>query len=239
MSSAYHLNLLMESEHVSSSPVRFRVMMPVLAIFLCVGLAIWWAILGGQLMLARANIGQVTGAMKAGSAAHRAALANKNRLGELEAQLAQLDCFRSSIRRRGDMLTALAESMPLKVQLQNLSIPMPPQPVLNLPPAIAARMNQRGPKIDVSMYGPTAYVERASLVLTGRSTKEVPILSLMDSLSAEAFTNDVIIARQAASPAEQSPKIRSFRQDASRASDGSRLVAFEIEYRLTGRRFAQ
>jgi lysozyme len=38
---------------------------------------------------------------------------------------------------------------------------------------------------------------------------------------------------------DQSPKVRSIRQDTSRRGEGSRMLAFEIEYRLKDRRFAK
>lgn len=127
--------------------------------------------------------------------------------------------------------------MPLKVQLVKLEIPAPAPPPVFLPPAVAAALKTGPKKPDLSLYGPTGYVERASLVLTGRATKDAPIVALMDSLASEAFTNDVVIAASPANAAEQSPKIRSFRQDAARTPGGARLMAFEVEYRLTGRRF--
>ena len=40
-----HLNLLRDAEKVSSSPVRLRVMLPVITLFACIGLTLWWAII--------------------------------------------------------------------------------------------------------------------------------------------------------------------------------------------------
>ena len=234
---AYHLNLLMESERVTSSPVRFRVMMPVLALLACLGMAVWWGDLGGRLMLVQAQCAQLRGERKARDAAHRDVLDQMARVRELEAELAQLDAYRNSVVRRGDLLTALAEAVPLKVQLAKLEIPAPEPPPVYVPPQPKPKKGKKAPPVDLSLYGPTGYVERASLVLAGRATKEAPILSLMESLASEAFTNDVVIARAPAAASEQSPKIRAFRQDAARAPGAARLMAFEVEYRLTGRRF--
>lgn len=232
-----HLNLLMASERVTSSPVRFRVMLPVLALLACLGMAVWWAILGGRLMLVQANVSQLKGEMAARDAAHREVLGQMARTREVEAELAQLDSYRASVRRRGGLLTALAEVMPLKVQLVKLEIPAPAPPPVYVPPQPKSKKGKKPPKVDLSLYGPTGYVERASLVLTGRATKEAPILSLMESLASESFTNDIVIARAPAAASEASPKIRAFRQDAARAPGAARLMAFEVEYRLTGRRF--
>ena len=51
-----HLNLLRDSERQSSSPVRLRVMLPILAALACVGCLVWWGVLAGQLILAKAQV---------------------------------------------------------------------------------------------------------------------------------------------------------------------------------------
>ena len=230
---AYHLNLLMESERVSSSPVRFRVMLPILAILSCLGIAVWWAILGGQLILAQTNLRQLKTNLEEREAANKDAMEALARLNELNAELDQFDCYTNSITRRGEFLTALAEAMPLKVQLLRLEIPQPPPPVLPAPPK-GAKV-KKGTNVSLN---PTGYVERVHFVLTGRSPKELPILSLMDTLASEAFTNSIYIVRDAIEP---SPRVRSFRQESARNSNesGPRMVAFEIEYAITGRRFTK
>ena len=50
-----HLNLLKDTERLSSSPVRLRVMLPVVALFACLGMALWWAILFTQLLMIKAE----------------------------------------------------------------------------------------------------------------------------------------------------------------------------------------
>ena len=49
--SAFHLNLLSETEKMSSSPIRLRVMMPVLAILAVIGMMVWWGMLTTQTLL--------------------------------------------------------------------------------------------------------------------------------------------------------------------------------------------
>ena len=236
---AYHLNLLMESERVSSSPVRFRVMLPVLAMLACLGLAIWWAILGGQLMLAKSSVGNLESELREHDAAHRDVLAKMAEVGELTARLAQLDCYSNSVLRRGEMLASLAEAMPLKVQLVKLEIPAPAHPVIpKPPPPPRPRPGQRPakkPAVPVAL-GPTGYVERATMTLVGRTPKETPVMSLMESLESEAFTNALVIVRNPRDP-DQSPKVRSFRQDVAKKGEGSRMLVFDVEYLLRGRRF--
>lgn len=237
MKKALHLNLLMESERLSSSPIRFRVMVPALALLLCLGLAIWWMILGGQLMLAKADVNRLDKELRAHEAAHRDTRALMGRVREVEAELSQLDCYSNSILRRGAFLSSLAEVMPLKVQLVKLEIPPPEPPFIPKPPAPPPRVGKKkAPPPPPPALGPTGYVERATLTLVGRTPKETPVLSLMESLEADAFTNALVIARDPRDR-DQSPKVRSFRQDVSKKEDKTRLLAFDIEYRLKGRRF--
>ena len=230
---AYHLNLLMESEKLSSSPIRVRVMLPILAGLAALGIAVWWLILLGQVVLAQTNEARVKEQIAERTAAHKTVLEQTARINELEAQLSQLDCYSNSIVRRGELLTKLAEAMPLKVQLVKLEIPAPEPPKLPDPPK-----KKKGQKFSPPIFGPTGYVERASLVLIGRSPKETPIFSLMESLAGESFTNSLVIYRDPRN-VDSSPKVRSFKQDVSRGerNGDTRMVAFDIEYRLIDRRF--
>ena len=238
-STAFHLNLLMESERVSSSPIRFRVMLPILSMLACVGLTIWWAILGGQLMLARTSLSHIESELRDRDAAHRDVLAKMAEMNDLTARLAQLDCYSNSILRRGELLASLAEAMPLKVQLVKLEIPAPAHPVIPKPqPPPRPKPGQKRAKAPAipAILGPTGYVERATMTLIGRTPKETPVLSLMESLEGEAFTNDLVIVRNPRDP-NLSPKVRSFKQDVAKKGESTRMLVFDIEYLLRGRRF--
>ena len=236
MSTACHLNLLLPSERVSSSPVRFRVMLPIFAMFACAGLAVWWAILGGQLMLAKTSLNHLEGEMRDRDAAHRDVLTKMSDLNELNAQLEQLDCYSNSVLRRGELLASLAEAMPLKVQLVKLEIPAPAHPVVPKPqPPKPGKKKTKKPAA-TAILGPTGYVERATMTLVGRTPKETPVMSLMESLESEAFTNDLVIVRNPRDP-NLSPKVRSFKQDVAKKGEGARMLVFDIEYLLKGRRF--
>lgn len=237
-STAFHLNLLMESERVSSSPVRIRVMLPILSMLACLGLAVWWAILGGQLMLAKTSLGNIEKELRERDAAHRDILAKMAEVNDLTARLAQLDCYSNSILRRGNALASLAEVMPLKVQLVKLEIPPPAHPVIPKPPPPKIKSGKKNPKVPARppILGPTGYVERATMTLVGRTPKETPIQSLMESLESEMFTNDLVIVRNPRDP-NLSPKVRSFKQDVAKKGEGMRMLVFDIEYLLKGRRF--
>lgn len=230
---AYHLNLLMESERLSPSPVRFRVMLPILAALAALGMAVWWSILFGQVVLAQSGANRLKGEIAARDAAHRTVREHMARISELEAQLSQLDCYSNSIVRRGELLTKVAEAMPLKVQLLKLEIPQPDPPKTPKPQK-PKKKGQKAPPV----FGPTGYVERASVVFAGRSPKEATVLSLMESLAGDQFTNELVVTREPRHP-DPSPKVRSFRQDVTRSQGSQRMVAFEVEYRLPERRFGK
>ena len=51
-----HLNLLREQEVVSSSPVRIRVLLPVLAALACVAVLGWWGMLFAQETMVKSQI---------------------------------------------------------------------------------------------------------------------------------------------------------------------------------------
>ncbi len=223
---ALHLNLLAEAERVSSSPVRLRVMAPVFAMLACLGMVVWWGLLFGRLLMVSAQTKTLKEDLARNEKAHAQALEHVNEAAELEAQLEQLDGYRLSRRTWGSTLSGLAEAMPLKVQLTRLEIPAPPPQNLTPP----------GSRIP-SLWGPTGATERVSLVLSGRTPKETPLISLMESLESDAFTNALTVVKDPRSP-EQSPRVRSFRQDAAAHGDGTRMLAFEIEYRARERRFA-
>ena len=235
-STAFHLNLLMESERVSSSPVRFRVMLPVLSMLACLGLAVWWAILGGQLMLAKTSVSRLETELRTHDAANRDVLAKMAEVNDLNARLAQLDSYSNSVLRRGAMLASLAEVMPLKVQLVKLEIPAPAHPVIPKPPKPKPGQRKAKKSTVPAILGPTGYVERATLVLVGRTPKETPVMSLMESLEGDGFTNALQIVRNPRDP-NLSPKVRSFKQDVAKKGEGARMLVFDIEYLLRGRRF--
>ena len=220
---AYHLNLLMESERLSSSPVRFRVMLPILAALAALGMAVWWLTLLGQLMLAQASESRLKGEIAAREGANKTVCGQMAQIGELEARLSQLNCYSNSIVRRGELLTKIAEAMPLKVQLVKLEIPPPEPPKKPVPPK--PKKGKKSPPV----FGPTGYVERASLVLAGRATNAASIQSLMEALAGDSFTNDVVVTRD-------SPRVR-VRQDVTRTPGAPRMDAFDIECLLSERRF--
>ena len=224
-----HLNLLRASERQSSSPVRLRVMLPILAVLACVGCLVWWGVLAGQLMLVKSQTASLQQDLAAKKAKHGGILDQKAAERNMAAELDQLTMYAHGRRTYGELFKQFAEVVPEGVQLMALEIPEPPAQIL-LPPGA-----KPGPKVK-PLLGPTNTVEGVTLRVLGRTVKETPVETLMKALEGPAFTNVLVIAKDV--PADQaSPRIRSFQQDSSPGDSGLRLLAFDIEYRCAERRF--
>ena len=218
-SASIHLNLLKETERLSSSPVRLRVMLPIVALFACLGMALWWAILFTQLLVTRAEAQSIDEDLKAKATAHAEAISQQDRVREMRQQLEQLTYYRNGVRAIGEPLTKLADVMPLRVQLTELSFAPPPAPLVPQLPG-------QKPALP---FAQVSNVETQKLTITGRTTKETPVVALMESLESAEFER--LITKE--------KKIKSFRQEASAAKGNRRLLSFEVEYVMPGRRFAK
>ena len=213
--SSFHLNLLRTNEVLSSSPVRLRIMLPVGALLACAGLLVWWGILFTQIFIAKTQAHTIEEDLATKNSAHSEAIQKRDLARELKLQLEQLEYYRSGVRSIGAPLAKFAEVVPLRVQLKEMSI-TPPRPQVLLPP---------GAK--VPLFGPTENVETQKLVIAGLTTKETPVVSLMESLES-GFETLVTSER----------KINSFKQD-SAEMDGRKLLSFEVEYTMPVRRFTK
>jgi hypothetical protein len=213
--SSVHLNLLKPGELRSSSPIRLRVMLPIGAILACAGLLLWWGMLFTQLLMTKAQAQGIAGDIAAKEKEHAEAIQQRDLARELKLQLEQLDYYKAGVRSVGDDLSKLAEVVPLRVQLKELHFSPPKAQILQPPGA------------KIPLFGPTENVETQKLVIAGLTTKETPVVSLMESLET-GFEG--LITRER--------KINSFKQDAAEA-EGRKLLSFEIEYTMPERRFAK
>ena len=220
-----HLNLLRDSERLSSSPVRLRVMLPVMALLACAGCLVWWATLATQLLVVKTQVSSLQEDIAGKEKDHANILAQMTEAREKQAQLDQLEMYAAARNVYGGTLARLAAVMPIRVQLTKIEIPdQPPQNLM--PPGGKGK----------PAWGPTGTVERMSMRLMGRTPKETPVLSLMESLEAPEFTNALMIVKDPRAP-DMSPKVHSFRQDGSTTEDGTRLLVFDIEYKCLPRVF--
>ena len=212
---ALHLNLLKSNEVLSSSPVRLRVMLPVGALLACVGLLVWWGVLFTQIFLAKTQARSIKEDLATKNSAHAEAIHKRETARELKQQLEQLEFYKAGVRAIGAPLAKFAEVVPMRVQLKELSISKP-RPQVLMPPGA-----------QVPLFGPIENVETQKLVIVGLATKETPVVSLMESL--ESGFETLVTGEH---------NVNSFKQDNTEI-DGKRLLSFEIEYSMPGRRFAK
>jgi len=215
-SSSFHLNLLKEQEKLSSSPVRLRIMMPVGALLVCTGMLIWWAIVFGQALVLKTQADNIESELIAKQNSNAEVIKKMELVRELQLQLEQLDYYRGGLRKIGEPLARLAEVIPLRVQITSISVPdMKPQ---NLMPPVGR----------VPLFGPPTNVETQQLLIAGRTTKETPVVALMEALDNAEFQPLVTTTR----------KVNSFQQD-SVEFEGRKLLSFELEYAMPERKFAK
>ena len=221
-----HLNLLRETEKRSSSPIRIRVMLPILALLLCAGCAVWWAILFMQMLLLRGQLATIRADLDGKKSAHAAILAEMAKMRDLQAELDQLNAYRNGRRVYGPLLAQLAEAMPTNVQLTGVTIPEPPPQMLS---------NPKMPKLP-PLLGPTNTIENVTFRLTGRTAKAAPVTAFIETLAGATFA-DWLVVDKTGPTIQQSPRVHSFRQEARAQDEGARLLAFDVEYRCKERRF--
>ena len=215
---SFHLNLLKETEKLSSSPIRVRVMLPTMALLACIGMAVWWGVIFTQTIMAKTSADSIDETIREKKAAHAEVIARMELARELKLELEQLDYYSNGVRHVAEPLAKFAEAMPVRVQLTSLSIAEP------LP------QNLKGPNPKLPpLWGPAENCETQKLAIAGRSLKEVQIQQMMDSLEAPEYTP--LVTRE--------HRINSFRQDENATSGGKRLLAFEVEYTMPERRFAK
>lgn len=225
-----HLNLLKKGEQLSSSPVRLRVMGPVLALFACLGVAVWWGITLMQSLLVESQLKTLTIELENKSKAHATILDRMARLKEMNAECEQLAYYRAG--RAADyagFLAQLAEVLPPQIQLLSISIPAAPAPA----PLAKKDLKGKGPQKEV-----IDICETTKIRLVGKTPSDAPVKRLMDVLKGSEFTNVLVHADGRAEGMPASPRINKFQQ-ADGATDGERLLEFDIEYTCLPRRFAK
>ena len=194
-------------------------MMPILALLAIAGIAIWWGTLTTQLMMLRAKTTDVQNELASKKGAHDEIVGSMTLANEEAAQLQQLEFYRGGCTKWGETFAAVAEVLPVRMQLVRLDMPEPPPQVLRDP------KNPKKPPL----LGPTDDTESVSLVITGRAANDTTIEAFVKSLKGAAFTNRLVRAEAKAKQEAQS----------SQKDDSQRLLAFEIECKATDRRFAK
>ena len=222
---AMHLNLLQESERLSSSPVRAKVLLPIISGLCLAAVLLWWVFLWLQLGLISTEAEELRASVTANQSAYAEVCKLKDEMGAKDAELGQFTGYVRGRRVWGEALAALAAALPEGIQLTALEIPEPPPQNLLPPPGIKLP----------PLLGPTNALEQVTLRIAGRTAREETLLKFLGAVKGEpSFTNVLVFAEGDA----QSPRMRQFGQDATTDAEGNRAIVFDVEYRTPGRNFA-
>ncbi len=219
---AFHLNLLKPEEHRSSSPIRLRIVLPVLAFFAMVGMGLWWGSIFAQTLIEEARHKETVAANMQKLAAEKEANDLHADYLEKSAQLHQLAGYDAGRRRIGPALAALAANMPLignkpAIQLISISIGEPT-------PQNFSNPNPRLPPL----WGPADPVERQRLTIEGRTSKPLYAETLKKILTDHAFSSLVTGEPKETSRTEMSGGVQ----------DAKITTLFTFDYAMPERSFA-
>lgn len=225
-------NVLRAEEVKSSSPVRLRVMAPVLAAFAVVAMLVWWGMLWSQSRMVTMSLDAAQDEIDSRADAYRSVSAEMDEAQELERQIDQLSRFRKARRVWAPALTALAQVTGAEVQFAKVEIPPPPPQDLTNPK----------PKLP-PLWGPTNDTDAVSLVIAGRVFREAQVADFLKALEANGLKGAIRIDRSENS-ADKSPKMHYFHQELvtdtgldMAAGKEQRMLTFEVEYRAEPREF--
>lgn len=222
-----HLNLLRPEEKTSSSPVRLRVMLPILSLLLCAACAIWWGVLFMQGLLLNGKVTSVRADLEGKKTAHAAILAKMADMRERQSQLDQLAAYKRGCHKYGGLMAKLAEVVPAEVQLTALTIPEPPPQMLTDP------KNPKRPPL----LGPTNTTESVQFRISGRTAATASVTAFMEAVESDMFSEWIVVDKDKKNAAARKKKRIHIRQESRAGDDGVRMLAFDVEFRCKERRF--
>lgn len=230
---ALHFDFLLDSERVSSSPLRIRFIVPVLGLLcLLAPLAVWLQEssevdgLSSKKKLLETEIAQL-------KASHDGVLKEMAEEKEIQAQLKQLGFYRNSKSMVGATLAGLTNCVSSRIQLTKLELlTKTPPPLFSGPQVRPANA------MELSKLCPTNLMDVVTLRFSGRSIQTggnpVEVNRFLQALQGNAFASLIAPA--------QKPKV-TFQEEtssfASRQASGTshETVSFEITYECLPRRF--
>ena len=181
MSRLVHVNLLLDDERRSHSPIRARVMVPMFAILALAGVAVWAGlVLLSNAMLFAGNARAEEQISEQGQTVKRyeAVVARK---AALESENAQLDAFLRGRVVFGPALAAIAGSVPENTALARLDLSYPAVPSGRAPAPRGAA-------------GKGAAVPAATLRILGSTTRPHDVEDLVAAIRGGAATNAFVSA---------------------------------------------
>lgn len=217
MRAPLHLDLLSDDERFSSSPVRLRVMAPLISILSVLVTLVWWGLIALRINTAAGLRDTLKIEIDNLKPQHETILRLIAEEKEFSASLRQLAFYRNARLAFGDTFALLPEYVPENIQFTELRVLPPPPP----PPP-----NPKKPELRN-----TNSLENVTARLIGRASGENASSSVNDlllALRSPALTN---LFRSAEIPKG------AFRQDVARGGANRDTLLFEINCTCQPRRF--
>ena len=183
MNGSLHLNLIKDEEIVSSSPIRSRVMLPLVGGAALLASLLAWGMAQFRVSALEDQKARLVAAVAERQGAHRDVLRLRGERAALQATFRQFGYYTNSCVRWAEMVSAIAGVVPTNIQLTALNLVPPPLP---RPPADKAQA--------ALWHGPTNASERATLIIEGMAkepNREKAINALVEALNAPPFTNRI------------------------------------------------
>lgn len=218
MRSPLNLDLLKDEERFSSSPIRLRVMLPLITNFVLLCSLVVWMFLVIRMRGQQNLLTDVENAVESVSPVHASVLASRDLEKETRAIIQQLNLYKHARNVLGPTLSNIAEHVPESVQFTEMRLLLPQ------PPSDIGRPG-----------GPTApttnTTECVTLRIAGRTSgphASESVNNLLAAFRTAAFTN---VFRLVSIPKG------AFRLDTSRGQSTNETLLFEITCDCAPRRF--
>ena len=216
MSRYVHLNLINESEVLSSSPIRTQVIAPVVVALISLSTLAWWLFLYtncSYLKRLNSSHAEMNKELQPG---YKAVLDLNDQEKSLTALTGQLKAFKNAKICYGELFSTIPEHVEPNIQFTRLEVTAPPPPLFEK---------------EKEALGPTNTVEQTGFQITGRTTGSNAVEAvecLLNALKADSYTN---LIRSAQIP------VNSIRPESASRKDEKTFLRFDIKCECQARRF--
>lgn len=237
-----HVNLLRADERVNSSPIRKRVILPIVSCLLGLAMLGWWALQAANLSLVAAARDESEQTRNGLREQYAAAMADRAHVEDLRGHIAEMRSFLAGRHAYGGLMAHIAETVPDDLQIRSMVIAPVREATPPPPPGQAPAPQQ------------VAAAESPTVRITGLAPRENTVVNFMQDLADRDRTRELVVDRTAEKPELRSPRVHSFRQydgaaggraqafavgGERRRGVAQRLLLFDIEFRLRERRFVK
>lgn len=236
-----HLNLMKASERVTSSPLRFKIVLPVVTACALALSLVYWGIAAARLSLAKDQNAQAREEQARVKPIYDELMRTSGTLDDARGHLAEMEAFVAARHPYGGLLAHIAESVSGDMQL------------------FSVRIGTSADKAAPAAAQPAASVvveaEKPTLRLRGCTVRAKMVNDFFADLEAADAERSLVVDRESKEAEARSPVIRKFdqylggggyvlqggrvrsRRGQAARNENRRLMEFDAEYRLAERNF--